>query len=111
MKYLITFSSLPEVTNEVISRRFVRPIVLDKVLKFVIFTRTVLGKFHQKLSEAVISTVLFRYNFRPEVDNYVVSGVAVDYDDVDVRLQFGDSRSNGSRDIRGHFSCRMNERT
>ena len=40
-------------------------------------------------------------NFRPEVDNNVICGVAVDYVGVDVTMKFGDSRSNGSRDIRG----------
>ena len=42
---------------------------------------------------------VFHYNFRPEVDNDVISGVAVDYVSMDVRVKFGDSRSNGSRDI------------
>ena len=54
-----------------------------------------------KPSEAVFSTV-FRYNFQPEVDNDVVSGMAIDYVGIDVRVKFGDSRSNdGSRDIPG----------
>ena len=44
----------------------------------------------------------FRYNFLPEVDNDVVSGVAVEYVSVDVvPAKLGDSRSNGSWDIRG----------
>ena len=33
----------------------------------------------------------------------VISGVAIEYADVVVRVQFGDSRSNGSREIRGDF--------
>ena len=41
----------------------------------------------------------FRYKFRPEVDNDVLSGVAVDYIVMDVHLKCVDSRSNGSRDI------------
>ena len=41
---------------------------------------------------------VFRYNFRPEVDNDVMSGGSVDNVGVDVRVKFGDSRSNGFRD-------------
>ena len=44
---------------------------------------------------------LFHYNFRPEIDNDVISGVAVDYIGMDVRVKFGDSRSKGSWAIRG----------
>ena len=42
----------------------------------------------------------FRYNFRPEVDNDVISAVAIDYVGVDIPIKFGDSRSKRSRDIR-----------
>ena len=59
-----------------------------------------LKKFHPKPSEAVISTV-FHNNFLSEVDSDVLSGVAVEYFGMDVREKFGDSRSNGSRDIQG----------
>ena len=52
-------------------------------------------------SKAVFLTVFFRYNFRPEVDNDVMSGVAVDYVDMDDHVKFGVSRSNASQDIRG----------
>ena len=38
---------------------------------------------------------------RPEVYNDVISGVAVENVDVDVPVKFGDSTSNGFRDIRG----------
>ena len=38
---------------------------------------------------------------RPEIDNDVISGVAVDNVGVDVPIKFGDSRSNRLRDIRG----------
>ena len=43
---------------------------------------------------------VFRYKFRPAVDADVISGVAVEYVGMDVRVSFGDSRSNGFRDIR-----------
>ena len=46
-------------------------------------------------------TVFFRYNRRPEVDNVVISSVAIDYVSMDIRVKSGDSRSNGSGDIRG----------
>ena len=39
---------------------------------------------------------------RPEVaSDVIMSGVAVDYVRMDVRVNIGDCRSNGSRDIRG----------
>ena len=47
---------------------------------------------------------VFRDNFWLEVANDVISGVAVEYVIMDVRLKLGDSRSNRSRDIRAaHF--------
>ena len=42
---------------------------------------------------------LFRYNFRPDVDNDVISSATVEYVSMDGYLKFGDSRSNGSRDF------------
>ena len=45
--------------------------------------------------------MVFRHNFRLEVDNDVVSSVAADYAGVDVIEKLGESRSNGFRDIRG----------
>ena len=39
-------------------------------------------------------------NFRPEVANGVISGVAVGDVGVDVSVKFGDTGSNYSRDIR-----------
>ena len=52
----------------------------------------------------------FRYNFRPEVDNDVISGVAIGYVSADVVVKFCDSRSSGSRDTRG-ADVVSNERT
>ena len=46
---------------------------------------------------------------RPEVDNDVISGVAVDNVGMDVPIKFCDSRSNGFLDIRGVEQT--NERT
>ena len=38
---------------------------------------------------------VFSYNLRPDVDNDVMPGMAVDNVGVDVHIQFGDSTSNG----------------
>ena len=62
-------------------------------------TQTFLDKFHPKQSEAAFSTI-FQNNFRLEVVSDVISGVVVDPTDMKVRVKFGDSRSNRSRDIR-----------
>ena len=42
----------------------------------------------------------FRDNFRPEVDSDVISGVAIKQLGVNIRVEFGDSKPNRSRDIR-----------
>ena len=47
---------------------------------------------------------------RPEVDNDVMSGVAVNNVGMDVPMKFNDSRSDGFRDIRGAYLV-SNERT
>ena len=60
--------------------------------------------------EGGIFDSFFRYNFRPEVDNDVISGLAIDYVGMGVQVEFGDSRSNGPRDIRGADFV-SNERT
>ena len=52
---------------------------------------------------------LFRSNFRPEVDNDVISGAAADYVLFYVRVKFADSRSSGVRDIRGADFMSNNE--
>ena len=74
-----------------------------------ILERTVLVKFHPKPSEAVYSTV-FPYDFRPEAVNDVISGTAAEHAGMDVPVKFGNSSSNGFRDIRGADFV-SNERT
>ena len=54
--------------------------------------------------------MFFPYNFRPEADSDVISGMAVDNVGMDVPIKFGDSSSNGFRDIRGADFV-SNERT
>ena len=56
------------------------------VENFVILAQTILEKFSLKTSEAVFTTV-FRYNFRPEVHNDVISSMSVDYVGMDVRVE------------------------
>ena len=52
----------------------------------------------------------FRCTFRPEVDNDVIPGVAVDNIGMNVCVTFSYSRSNGFRDIR-EADFVLNERT
>ena len=54
--------------------------------------------------------VLEQFHQKPEVDNDVISSVAVDNAGMDVPIKLGDSRSNGFRDIRGADFV-WNERT
>ena len=49
----------------------------------------------------MVFSPIFRINFRLEVDNYVISGVAVVYVGIHVHVKFVDSRSNGSQNITG----------
>ena len=65
-----------------------------------ILASTVLVNFRPKPSEAALSTV-FPYNFRPEGDNDVISGMTVDNVGMDDPIKFGDSRSNDFQDVRG----------
>ena len=53
---------------------------------------------------------LIAFCSRPEADSDVTSSLAVDYFGVDVCVKLRDSRSNGSRDIRGADFV-SNERT
>ena len=76
-----------------------RLIVLDKCVDF----RDICLNLSREIPpEAIRGGILdfFRCNFRPEVDNYVISGTAVDNAGLDVPVELGNSRSNGSRDIR-----------
>ena len=100
VQHLITFVSRPEAASEVISGEFVGPTLLDRCVKFRCHS---LNASREILPEAVgggISDSFFRYNFRPEVDNDVLFGVAVDNVGVGICVEFGNSRSNGFLDIR-----------
>ena len=52
---------------------------------------------------------LVHYNFRPEVDTDVISGVVADYGHVDVRAKFSDSRSNVFDIFEELIACLTNE--
>ena len=72
MKYLIAFCSRQETASDVISGRFMG---LGVPL------------------EGAFST-FFRYNFRPEVDNDVISGMVIDPGGMKAGVKFSDFRSN-----------------
>ena len=109
MQYLITFCRRPEATSEVMYGLFVRPVALDESVKL---HDPSLNRSPEIPTEAVGGDIFdcFLYNFRHEVDNDVISGVAIDNVGVDVCAKFGDSRSNGFRDIR-RADFVSNERT
>ena len=85
------------------------PFVLDKRVKL---DDPSFNRSREIPPEAVGGSIFycFPYNFQTEVDNDVISGTAVDNVGVDVAIKFGDSRSNGFRDIRGAGFV-SNERT
>ena len=62
-------------------------IVLEKYAKFGDPCSNRSQEIPPEAVESGIFDSLFRYNFRREVDNDVVSGVAIDY----VHVQFGDT--------------------
>ena len=82
---------------------------LNKRLKF---NDPSLNRFREIPPESVGGGIFdcFPYNFRPEVHNDVISGMAVNNVGVDVPIKFGGSRSNGFRNIRGADFV-SNERT
>ena len=89
VQYLMAFCSRSEPASDTISfisSKFFRPIVLDKCVKF-------------RDPCLNCSWEVFLYDFRPEIDNDIKYSVAVDYVGMDCREK--NSRSNGSRDIRG----------
>ena len=98
-QFLIAFCSQLEAASDVISCRFVRLMFHDTCVKF---HDPCLNRSWEIPPEAVGGGILdsFCYNFQLKVDTDVISGLAVDYVGMDVDVKFGDSRSNGSRDIR-----------
>ena len=85
----------PEAAGDAISGAFVGPFVLDKCLKC---RDPSFNRSREIPPEAIgngIFDSFFRYNSRPEENNDVVSGVAVDNVGMDADVKFCDSRSNG----------------
>ena len=76
------------------------PLFIDKQVKFhdPSFNRSRESP-PPKPSEAIFS--VSSYNLRPEIDNDLISGLAVDTVGVDFHIKSGDSRSSGFRYIRG----------
>ena len=70
--------------------RFVGPLVLDKRVRF---HDPGLNRSREIPPKAVRGGIFDCYNFRPEVDNDVISGIAVDNVGMDVSIKFGDSWS------------------
>ena len=100
MQYLIAFYSRPESAGDVISDRFVAPIVHNKRVKFRYLVKTIFAKFHPKPSEASFSAI-FRtlIIFQLEEANDVIPRVVVEPCGMKVPVQFGVSKSNYSQDI------------
>ena len=88
-----------EAFGDVIYGSIVGPIALDKHVELMLIARKTSKKLHPKALEAPFSTV-FCHNFRPEADSDVISGAIVEATGMEVRVKFGGSRSNRSRDIR-----------
>ena len=86
------------------------PVVLNKRVKRQDLSLNRSREIAPKAVGGGIFDCFVAYNFRREVDNDVISGVAVDNVGVDVPIEFGDSRSNRIRDIRGAVFV-SNERT
>ena len=86
------------------------PVVLDKFVKFCGPSLNRSPRNSTRSRRRRYFRQFFRYNFRPEVDDNVLSGVAVDNVGMDVPVKCGDSRSNGFCDIRGADFV-SNERT
>ena len=100
VQYLITFCSRLEAADDVISGTFVGTVVLHKCVKF--HDPTLNGS--REIPPKSIGGGIFDrfpHNLRMNVDNGVISGMAMDNVGMNVCVQFGDSVSNGFRDIQG----------
>ena len=97
--------------SEVISERFVRPIVIDNCEHFhdpcLSYSRGEIPP--EAVRCGIYFRQCFRDNFRPEVVSAVMSGLAVEWFSMDVLVKLGDSRSNGSQDMGGALGLDMTE--
>ena len=106
MQYLIRFCSLLETASDPIPGSFVLLTVPDKCVNF----RALRSNRSPEIRpEAVGDGIFDRFfktsnNCKPEAASDVKSGAVVQHVGVDVFVEFGDSRSSLSRDIRlPHF--------
>ena len=75
----------PEAAGDVISDMFVRQIILDKIVSFVIMLESIARNSTQSNRRRYFRQFLW-YNFRPEVNNDVISGMVIDFVGVEVRV-------------------------
>ena len=98
-KYSVTYCSRPEAASDVISGKFVRPSILNKVVKFgdprLNRSRAIRPKFVR--DGILFFDVVFRDNCRPEV-------LAGEYG-INVRVKFGDSMLNRFTHFCPAFNC------
>ena len=85
--------------SDIISGRFVAPDCRNMPLKYRDPRLNRSREVPPEVVGGVIFGGFFRDDFRLEVVSDVMSGTGVEYLGVEVFVKFGDSRSNGSRDI------------
>ena len=101
-QYLIVFCIRLETASDVISGKFDGPIVPDKCVKFRDPRLNRSGEIQPKaVGSSIFGRFLISDNCRPKIAGDVISAVVVEYIGMDVPVKFGDSKSNGSWDIRG----------
>ena len=108
MQCLIAFCSRLETASDVVSGSFLGPIVHDKLVKF---CDSRFKHCREILPEAFGSGIFYRFenfdNCQPEVASDAISSKTIQYVGVDACAKCGDSRLNGSRNIRlPHFDVR-----
>ena len=109
VQYLVAFSSWPKAATDVISGKFLRPIIADKWIKL---RDSYLNRSQENPPEAVgggFFDSFFRDNFWPEVASEVGSGAAA-YHSVKAPVIFNDSRSNVPDIFERLILSRTNER-
>ena len=92
-KYEIAFCSRPEAASDVISGTFVSPIIRDKHVKF----RDPCLNRSPEIQPEAVGCGIFDGFFAITSDQkqlVIISSEAVEWVGVDVRVKFGDSRSN-----------------
>ena len=108
MQYFIVFCSRPEAASDVISDKFVRPLSSISAKNFEIrakpFSRNSIRSRRRRYFRQ-----FFHYNFGPEVNSDVISGVAEDYIRVDATQNLVLLRQTVFEIFEVLISCRTNE--